>query len=505
MAADVGPSCNLDAERAVLGCLLIEGAEAFAKVGDISAAVFDPENHRVVFRAMLQLRERGEAIDLITVAAELERAGGLSAVGGQAGLALLVEHASIASHLPAYVSIIGEHAQKREWMALGLRLQNANGAGPAELAAMVREAETLVRAVAPSETETKTAWSLHDAGAAWTFAPVEFTIRDLLPAFGVIWWGGPPKRFKSLLLLYICLAIAAGRELIAGHFTICKRPVILYVAREDGGSRLQGRRDDILAAWDTSPAAGALHFLIRPRFDLLNPAHVAWLVEQCRTLGVTLLVLDTWTALSPGADPMGAKDQAALAAVVVEIAEAINGAVVVVDHSRKNRAEGEPISSADIYGPLQKWAAAEHIVMLDLTADRRRLEVFVEGKDGDTRRCFLTVTPKGEPEEKFIYAGTVEDIADAQREKGNENRDAVHRALCDAGVAQAPGDVHGALKARGVALSTDTVSKHLRGLVDSGRATVEGKGRGTRYLGITDATVVRDSVRNSEFFDRTRS
>jgi DNA-binding transcriptional ArsR family regulator len=280
---------------------------------------------------------------------------------------------------------------------------------------------------------------------------------------------------------------------------------MLYVAREDGGSRLQGRRDDILTSWPSGLQPGVLHFLIRPRFDLLNPSHVAWLIDQCRTLGVTLLVLDTWTALSPGADPMAAKDQAALAAIVVEIAEAIGGAVVVVDHSRKNRAEGEPISSADIYGPLQKWAAAEHIIMLDLTRDKRRIEVFVEGKDGETRRCFLSVTPKGTGGEKFAYSGTIEEIADAQREKGNQNRDAVHRALCDAGTAQAPGDMHAALKARGAGLSLDTVSKHLRALTETGRATVTGRGRGTRYLGITATTVLRDSLGDSELFNGTRS
>ncbi len=348
-------------------------------------------------------------------------------------------------------------------------------------------------------------WRVHDAADAWTFSPPAFTVDDLVPDTGVIWWGGPPKRFKSLFCTYVCLAIASGRDRVAEHFEIRTRPVILYVAREDGGSRLQSRRDDILSAWSTAPAPGALYFLIRPRFDLLNRAHVAWLIDQCRTLGVRLLVLDTWTALSPGADPMAAKDQAALAAVVVEIAETIAGAVVVVDHSRKNRAEGEPISSADIYGPMQKWAAAEHIVMLDLTSDRRRLEVFIEGKDGETRRCFLTVTAKSAPGEKFTYAGTVEEIADAQREKGNQNRDATRRALCDAGVPQALAEVVHALGARGVTLAPDTVSKHLGVLVKTGQASVIGKGRGTRYLGIPDAPSSANGYPRFGLFDAERS
>ena len=348
-------------------------------------------------------------------------------------------------------------------------------------------------------------WPLHDAADAWTFAPPAFTIDELLPASGVIWWSGPPKRFKSMLLLYICLAIAARRETIAGKFPIRKQPVIFYVAREDGGSRLQSRRDDVVSAWPNGPTPGALYFVIRPRFDLLNPAHVAALVSQCRELGVTLLVLDTWTALSPTADPMAARDQAALAAIVVEIADAIDGAVVVVDHSRKNRADGEPISSADIYGPLQKWAAAEHIVMLDLTNDRRRLEVFIEGKDGETRRCFLTVAPKGSGEEKFTYSGTVEEIADAQREKGNQNRDAVHRVLCASGVAQAPAEITAALRARGMKFATETVSKHLRVLVEAGRSSVIGKGRGTRYLGIPDAPSSVNGHPTSNLFGESRS
>ena len=44
--------------------------------------------------------------------------------------------------------------------------------------------------------------------------------------------------------------------------------------------------------------------------------------------------------------------------------------------------------------------------------------VFVEGKDVDTTRFFLAVSPLGSGEEKFTYSGSVEEIADAQREKG---------------------------------------------------------------------------------------
>ena len=105
-------------------------------------------------------------------------------------------------------------------------------------------------ATSPPPIDEPVGWPLYDAADAWTFAPPAFTVDDLLPESGVVWLGGAPKRFKSLFCQYTCLAIASDRTHVADHFTIRKRPSILYVAREDGGARLQSRRDDIVSTWD---------------------------------------------------------------------------------------------------------------------------------------------------------------------------------------------------------------------------------------------------------------
>src|SRR5262249_31136228 len=78
--------------------------------------------------------------------------------------------------------------------------------------------------IPPAEALELPSWPLYDAADIWTFAPVAFAVDELLPLLGVVWWGGMPKRFKSLLMLYVCLAIACGRETIAGHFAIRQRP-----------------------------------------------------------------------------------------------------------------------------------------------------------------------------------------------------------------------------------------------------------------------------------------
>jgi hypothetical protein len=354
------------------------------------------------------------------------------------------------------------------------------------------EARRIVRDLAAKEARARAAagapssgppWPLYDAADAWEFAPVAQLIEGVLPLVGITWWGGLPKRYKSLLLLYICLAIAAGRETVADRFRILARPKILYVAREDGGSRINERRDDILSAWDTTPARGACRFVIRPHLDLLAPAHIAWLVETCRQEGCTLLILDTWTALSPSADPLASKDQTRLAAVVVQLAQDIAGHVIVVDHSRKNRPDGQALSSADIFGPQQKWAAAEHIVMLGFAEDRRGLiELFTEGKDLDSDRFFLTISPKGTGEEKFGWAGSAAAFVEAQRAVGDRNRQAIRLALF--AVSPEPlsaVEVAERVRASGIEIADDTVRKHLRALATDGPVMRTGQGKGTKY------------------------
>jgi replicative DNA helicase len=109
------PPHNLDAERAVLGAVLLEGREALPRVIEILRPTdFYTESHRAIFTTMQTLFDRGAPVDLITLGEELRRVGQIEFVGGPAALALLVEQASIASHLGAYSHIVRDMAVLRE-------------------------------------------------------------------------------------------------------------------------------------------------------------------------------------------------------------------------------------------------------------------------------------------------------------------------------------------------------------------------------------------------------
>ncbi|HKD00669.1 MAG TPA: DnaB-like helicase N-terminal domain-containing protein, partial [Methylomirabilota bacterium] len=90
------PPHNLDAERAVLGAILLEGRETLPRVIELlKPSDFYTEAHRMIYQGMLTLFDRGEPVDVLTLTEELRRSEQLQAVGGPAALALLVEQGSI--------------------------------------------------------------------------------------------------------------------------------------------------------------------------------------------------------------------------------------------------------------------------------------------------------------------------------------------------------------------------------------------------------------------------
>src|ERR671922_1821201 len=105
------PPHNLDAERAVLGAILLEGREALPRVVEVlKPSDFYTEGHRAIYHSMLSLFDRGAPVDSLTLSEELRRTDQLQFVGGPAAIALLMEEASIAAHLGSYSAIVRDMA-----------------------------------------------------------------------------------------------------------------------------------------------------------------------------------------------------------------------------------------------------------------------------------------------------------------------------------------------------------------------------------------------------------
>ena len=105
---------NIDAEKALLGSLILDKDVIYDVVDIITEEDFFLESHRIIFQAVQILFNTNQAIDLVTVKDELARAGKLEAVGSTDYLSEITELGIITSHAKSHAKIISEKAMLRK-------------------------------------------------------------------------------------------------------------------------------------------------------------------------------------------------------------------------------------------------------------------------------------------------------------------------------------------------------------------------------------------------------
>jgi replicative DNA helicase len=138
------PPHSLEAERAVLGAILLERDSLPKAIELLRPVDFYKEGHRKIFGAMIGLFERNEPVDLLTLAEELRRRSDLDEVGGVAVLAALVEEAATAAHLLSYGGIVREKALLRELIRIATDIIGQSYEAREEVDKLLDEAERLI-------------------------------------------------------------------------------------------------------------------------------------------------------------------------------------------------------------------------------------------------------------------------------------------------------------------------------------------------------------------------
>ena len=107
------PPCNIEAERAVLGSVLIDTTsrngdrvmDLCLTGGIVEETFFDPRN-RLVYSTMLTMNRQAKPLDPLTLINELQVSGRLETVGGSAYVQALMDQVPTAAHAEHYISII---------------------------------------------------------------------------------------------------------------------------------------------------------------------------------------------------------------------------------------------------------------------------------------------------------------------------------------------------------------------------------------------------------------
>ena len=124
IALDKGLPSNVDAERFVLGSILLNDSLYIQAAGELQSDDFSLEKHRRIFSRMGELNERGERIDRVTVANELMRRNELESCDGLSYLVSLDDGLPQILNIDAYIRIVKDKAVLRRIIFASQHLMN---------------------------------------------------------------------------------------------------------------------------------------------------------------------------------------------------------------------------------------------------------------------------------------------------------------------------------------------------------------------------------------------
>ncbi|MBP9852978.1 MAG: replicative helicase [Patescibacteria group bacterium] len=133
---------NLDAEASLLGAILID-TDAVVKVADkVRVDDFYDARHARIYEALKALYEKRSAIDVLTLADQLQGTGFLDMVGGPAYLAELTNYVPTAAHVEQYAEIVAQKSLRRRLIGVSQEMAELGKDESKAIQELIEEAET---------------------------------------------------------------------------------------------------------------------------------------------------------------------------------------------------------------------------------------------------------------------------------------------------------------------------------------------------------------------------
>jgi len=116
------PPHNIEAEIAVLGSLLVDPDAVVNVLDFVRSEHFYKQEHQVIFEAMVELFDKHQPIDAVTISQQLKKMKKLEIAGGASAIALLSNSVSTSANALSYAQIVHETAIKRQMITLSSEL-----------------------------------------------------------------------------------------------------------------------------------------------------------------------------------------------------------------------------------------------------------------------------------------------------------------------------------------------------------------------------------------------
>ena len=170
LTLEAGLPANLDAEKTILGAILLDNAAHAEAAEFLKSDDFSLDSHRRIFLRMTELMDTSRAVDIVTLSNELARYKEIESVGGVAYLASLTEGLPRRPVIEDYIRIVKDKSMLR-------RLMGICSAAIAKAADQSQDAIGVL-----DETESQLL-EVSDGGLSQGLQPIEIIVRD---SFGSI-------------------------------------------------------------------------------------------------------------------------------------------------------------------------------------------------------------------------------------------------------------------------------------------------------------------------------
>jgi replicative DNA helicase len=250
---------NLEAERSVLGAILLHN-DAFNLAAEVvDARDFFRDAHRRIFEKMVKLAEHSQAIDLVTLKEELGRSGELDEVGGPAYIAALVDGVPRSTNVEHYARIIKEKSTLRSLIYSANKIVSSAYGAEDDADVILDQAEHAIFAIADRKVRDgfvslrdlatgslETIERLHARKELITGVPTGFTDLDemtsgLQPSDLVI-VAARPSMGKTSLVLNIAQHVGTKTGLTAGIFSLEMSKEQLFLRMLTAEARIDAHR-----------------------------------------------------------------------------------------------------------------------------------------------------------------------------------------------------------------------------------------------------------------------
>ncbi len=233
----VVPPQNLEAEESVLGAMLLSPTAVGTVSEILSASDFYRESHAKIYRAALGLWSKGEPVDAITIADELDERGELEAVGGQSRIAELAALVPSTSNVEHYARIVKEMSTLRGLVRAGQEIARLGQERPGEVTDLVDRAEQIVFELGQQRVTSDFAHiehllkesferitQLYEAGVEITGVPSGYRELDLLTSGfqpgNLVILAARPSMGKSALGLCVAANLGVRHSIPVALFTL---------------------------------------------------------------------------------------------------------------------------------------------------------------------------------------------------------------------------------------------------------------------------------------------